>query len=98
MEDQKVDTFFTDDPGAVSMEERRQLEEWKTTFCILQNPMQQNLSGEHATLIHKPMYSLNFCQAINRAEISYNEEKEREISFSAPDARILIVDDTEMKL
>ena len=98
LEDQKVDTFFTDDPGAVSMEERRQLEEWKTTFCILQNPMQQNLSGEHATLIHKPMYSLNFCQAINREEISYNEEKEREISFSAPDARILIVDDTEMNL
>ena len=98
LEDQKVDTFFTDDPGAVSMEERRQLEEWKTTFCILQNPMQQNLSGEHATLIHKPMYSLNFCQAINREEISYNEEKEREISFTAPDARILIVDDTEMNL
>ena len=98
LEDQKVDTFFTDDPGAVSMEERRQLEEWKTTFCILQNPMQQNLSGEHATLIHKPMYSLNFCQAINREEISYNEEKEREISFTAPDARILIEDDTEMNL
>ena len=98
LEQKKIDTFFTDDPGSVSMEERRQLEEWKTTFCILQNPMQQNLSGEHATLIHKPMYSLNFCQAINREEISYNEEKEREISFTAPDARILIVDDTEMNL
>ncbi len=98
LEQKKIDTFFTDDPGSVSMEERRQLEEWKTSFYVLQNPMQQNLSGEHATLIHKPMYSLNFCQAINREEISYNEEKEREISFTAPDARILIVDDTEMNL
>ena len=94
----KIDVFYTDDPGAVSKEERKQLEAWKTTFCILQNPMQQNLSGEQGTLINKPLYSLNFCQVINHEEISYNEEKQNEICFTAPDARILIVDDTEMNL
>ncbi|MGN1154732.1 MAG: ATP-binding protein [Agathobacter sp.] len=98
LEQRKIDTFFTDDPGSVSKEEREQLEKWKTSFCILQNPMQQNLSGEHAMLINKPIYSLNFCQAINREEISYSEAKEKEICFTAPDAKILIVDDAEMNL
>ena len=93
-----IDAFFTDEPGSVSKEERRMLEQFKTTFCILQNPMQQNLSGEQGTLINKPLYSLNFCQVINREEVSYNEEKKNEMCFIAPDARILIVDDTEMNL
>lgn len=97
-EGRKIDAFFTDDPGAVSKAERKQLEAWKTTFCILQNPMQQNLSGEQATLINKPLYSLNFCQIINHEELSFNEEKENLMNFTAPDARILIVDDTEMNL
>ncbi len=94
----RIDAFFTDDPGAVSEAERRQMEVWKTTFCILQNPMQQNLSAQQGTLINKPLYSLNFCQIINHEEISFNEEKENIISFTAPDAKILIVDDTEMNL
>ena len=74
------------------------LEQFKTTFCILQNPMCQNLSGEQGTLINKPLYSLNFCQVINREEISCNEEKQNEMCFVAPEAHILIVDDTEMNL
>lgn len=94
----RVNAFFTDDPGAVSLKERKQLEEWKTTFCILQNPMQQNLSDQKGTLINKPLYSLNFCQVINHEETSFNEEKEDVTGFMAPDARILIVDDTEMNL
>ena len=97
-EGKRIDAFFTDDPGSVLEAERRQLEVWKTTFCILQNPMCQNLSGEHGTLINKPLYSLNFCQVINHEEISFNEEKEDVTCFIAPEARILIVDDTEMNL
>ena len=97
-EGRRLDAFFTDEPGAVSEAERKQLEEWKATFCILQNPMRQNLSGEHGTLINKPLYSLNFCQVINHEEISFNEEKEDGTYFIAPEARILIVDDTEMNL
>lgn len=94
----RLDAFFTDEPGSISVEERKQMEEWKTTFCILQNPMRQNFSGEQGTLINKPLYSLNFCQVINHEEVSFNDEKEDVTCFTAPDARILIVDDTEMNL
>ena len=94
----QIHTFFTDKPNSVSADERNLLESLKTTFCILQNPMQQNLSGEQGTLINKPLYSLNFCQVINREEITYNDEKKNEMSFIAPEAHILIVDDTEMNL
>ncbi|MBQ8278934.1 MAG: response regulator [Roseburia sp.] len=97
-EGKKIDVFFTDNPGSVSTAERRQLDAWKTTFCILQNPMQQNLSGEQGTLINKPLYSLNFCQVINHEEITFSEEKEDMTCFTAPDARVLVVDDTEMNL
>ena len=97
-EGRRIDAFFTDEPGSVTEAERKQLDAWKTTFCILQNPMQQNMSGEQGTLINKPLYSLNFCQVINHEEISFNEEKEDVTGFTAPDARILIVDDTEMNL
>ena len=97
-EEKRLDAFFTDNPESVSEAERRILEEWKTTFCILQNPMRQNLSSEQGTLINKPLYSLNFCQVINQEEISFNEEKEKLTCFTAPEARILIVDDTEMNL
>ncbi|MBR5128272.1 MAG: response regulator [Roseburia sp.] len=97
-EGRRLDAFFTDDPGSILEEERKQLDMWKTTFCILQNPMRQNWSKEQGTLINKPLYSLNFCQVINHEEISFNEEKEDVTCFTAPEARILIVDDTEMNL
>ena len=98
LEGTRIDAFFTDDPGSVLETERKQMEAWKTTFCILQNPMQQNMSGQQGTLINKPLYSLNFCQIINHEETSFNEEKEDITRFMAPDARILLVDDTEMNL
>lgn len=94
----QLDAFFTDEPGSVSQEERKRLDAWKTTFCILQNPMRQNFTGEKGTLINKPLYSLNFCQVVNHEEAALGGEKEDVTSFTAPDARILIVDDTEMNL
>lgn len=95
-DERRIEVFFTDDVALVSAEERRQLEAQKTTFCILQNPMQQNLSDEKATLVNKPLYSLNFCQVINHETISSEEEKEDDLHFIAPDAKILVVDDNEM--
>lgn len=94
----RIDVFFTDDPGSVTKEERQILEKWKTTFCIIQNPMRQNFSKAQGVHMNKPLYSLNFCQVINQEEIIFGEEKKEETCFMAPDARILIVDDTEMNL
>ena len=98
VQNRKIDVFFTDDPGSVLEAEHRQLEAWKSTFCILQNPMQQNLSGEKGTLINKPLYSLNFCQILNHEENIFNNDKESVTCFTAPEAKILLVDDTEMNL
>ncbi|MBE5888539.1 MAG: response regulator [Lachnospiraceae bacterium] len=92
-----VTIFFTDDVKLLTPEESMKLEIWKTKTCVLQNPMRQNLSGMPVTLINKPLYSLNFCQAMNGETIVVENEKEV-LCFIAPDAKILIVDDHEMNL
>ncbi len=89
--------FFTDDIENLSVEQKQKLKLWNTKLCVLQNPMQQNMKDIKALLVNKPLYSLNFCQIINNEEMqSVNEEDE--LSFIAPKAKILIVDDNEMNL
>jgi len=88
---------FTDDIDILTTDVCRRMSEYKTKLCVLQNPMKQNLSDKQATLINKPLYSLNFCQTINGETITSDEEKEA-LCFVAPDAKILIVDDHEMNL
>ncbi|MBO5098127.1 MAG: response regulator, partial [Agathobacter sp.] len=92
-----VTVFFTDDVKLLTPEEAMKLEIWKTKTCVLQNPMKQNLSGMPVTLINKPLYSLNFCQAMNGETIMVENEK-AVLCFVAPEAKILIVDDHEMNL
>ncbi|MBQ8626954.1 MAG: response regulator [Agathobacter sp.] len=96
-EEKPVGIFFTDDMSLLTNDIQLLLEKWKTKVCVLQNPMQQNYSGINATLINKPLYSLNFCQAINGETITVENEDEV-LCFIAPDAKILIVDDHEMNL
>lgn len=96
-EDCKVTAFFTDDMSVLSNDMRLQLEAWNTKLCLLQNPMQQNNTGINATLLNKPLYSLNFCQVINGETIAVDSENEV-LCFVAPEAKILIVDDHEMNL
>ena len=70
----------------------------KCTFCILQNPMLENISGKNVTVINKPLYSLNFCQLVNQEELVYHNVTEEDIKFTAPGAFVLVVDDNEMNL
>ncbi len=65
--------------------------------CVLVNPMLERCSLTGARAVNKPLYTLNFCQVLNREEVRA-QKAEDTIRFTAPDARILIVDDNEMNL
>ncbi len=89
--DIKIDFLITDD-------KKKAPKDSNTKICLLQNPMIENISDVNVTVINKPLYSLNFCQLVNEEDqvfVHYSEEKQK---FTAPDAKILVVDDNEMNL
>lgn len=94
---EKASIIFTDDADMLTAELCIQMSNCNTKLCVLQNPMQQNLSDKQAILINKPLYTLNFCQVVNGERMVSDDEKEV-LCFVAPDAKILIVDDHEMNL
>ena len=92
-----VTMFFTDDVHMITREEGLLIESKQIKTCVLQNPMKQNLSGMQVTLMNKPLYSLNFCQALN-GETPVVENEKEVLCFIAPEAKVLVVDDHEMNL
>lgn len=70
----------------------------KIKVCVLQNPMREDIVDRRVTVINKPLYTLNFCQAINNEFIRAYAVSENLITFIAPQANILIVDDMEINL
>lgn len=93
----KADIVFTDDAEMLTVDMCQKMNQCSTKLCVLQNPMQQNLSDKRALLVNKPLYSLNFCQVIN-GETILLEKEEDVLCFMAPEAKLLIVDDHEMNL
>ena len=93
-----LDFLITDEITSISEEERSLLKQANGTLCVLQNPMVENLSSRNVSVLNKPLYSLNFCQLLNREELTFKSEAEEEMYFTAPEARILVVDDNEMNL
>ena len=94
-----LDYFFTDVPGYAHLE--REIEQYRENLgeiCVLQNPMLEECASDGVTLLNKPLYSLNFCQAINHEMPEFGEATEEYRSFTAPEASVLIVDDNEMNL
>ena len=65
---------------------------------MLQNPMQDAMWEEHVTTVNKPLYTLNFCQAVNHEKSEGLTKTDNGMNFIAPEAKILIVDDNEMNL
>lgn len=70
----------------------------KVRFCIMQNPMKENLDGRKQCVINKPLFTLNFCQFINNEENSVFMKDDNDISFVAPEARVLLVDDNDINI
>ena len=67
-------------------------------ICVLVNPLLEESDRTAAKKVNKPLYTLNFCQIINHEEMESGCESEEYVNFTAPDAKILIVDDNEMNL
>ncbi len=95
---EQVDFLITDDLKTLSEEERACVKENDGVLCVLQNPMLENHMNGKATVLNKPVYSLNFCQLLNHEEMVFQSVGEEELHFLAPEAQILIVDDNEMNL
>ena len=88
---QRVDYIFTD-----QRERLDELQEWRAAVYLLQNPMQQTQIDHQQNLVNYPLYSLNFCHILNgeRPEVTTGEIEI--LNFTAPEAKVLIVDDNEM--
>lgn len=94
-----VDFWFYDEKSY--LDSREEIEKQKkdgATICLLQNPMLENVLDEHVELVNKPLYSLNFCQVLNREHREVQKELESFLDFTAPKAKILIADDNEVNL
>lgn len=94
-----VDFLFTD--GTAYHEIAPEIFAAKTeenTICILQNPMTESMDAPGMLVVNKPLYSLNFCRILNREEVGGFGQADDYMNFTAPQAKILIVDDNEMNL
>lgn len=94
-----VDYFFMD--GAAYQKSgvgvlRNRAED--TTVVVLQNPLRESIDRQDLKLVNKPLYSLNFCQIINREKIGYMTKSEQLLNFKAPSAKVLVTDDNELNL
>lgn len=97
--EEPVDFFFTDASGeevlsSISDERQASLGD----ICMLINPLLEESSLTSVKKINKPLYTLNFCQVLNHEELVGGCDGEKYVNFTAPEARILIVDDNEMNL
>ena len=89
---------FTDNIDLFTEQERQVFKKWESTVYVLKNPMLDSEGEIGAIILNKPLYSLSFCQAVNREIQGVAVKSESGMNFTAPDARILIVDDNEMNL
>lgn len=70
-----------------------------TDVAVLFNPMKSSYGEDKFSFIPKPLYSYTFCKYMNHEdEVLDYIDPEEIIRFVAPDAHILIVDDTDMNL
>ncbi len=91
-----MDFFFTDDTAYLAQDFVKETVKENVTVCFLQNPMQMAFHQDYVTTVNKPLYSLNFCQTLNREASGGQVQVEEYINFTAPEAKVLLVDDNEM--
>ena len=89
----KADYFFAD---------TKTYEEIPVQFvkelCVIQNPILETKQIDYAIMVNSPLFSLNFCQILNHENMRVYTHHQDHIPYIAPDARVLLVDDSEMNL
>ena len=94
---EELGVFITDDKNAIA-EGKKHLRKDDAILCLLQNPMAENYSDSDATILNKPIFSLNFCQLLNHESFTVHGMVEEKRQWIAPEAKILVVDDNELNL
>lgn len=96
----QTDYFFVDSKIWQEQEEAlcRKHNPADTKICVLQNPLCDGIKDERVVLVNKPLYILNFCQTLNQDKTVIYRQEEDAMNFTAPEARVLIVDDNEINL
>ncbi len=100
--------YFTDCHGQPEEGEKQKLDSLNAVVCVMRNPMEEKEFPEGFLTMNKPLYSYNFCHLIEtrqnaeerRAEElpegAVRETEADETAFTAPEAKVLIVDDNEI--
>ena len=96
---EQLDYFFMDSDSVDRMQaDREHYGAQMGEVCVLRNPLSGEDAAAGATMLDKPLYSLNFCRAINHESMYVGPVEEDFMNFTAPDASILVVDDNEINL
>ena len=93
-----VDFFFVDAAGADELADHLNQQERYGMVYLMRNPLRETQTKEGIHYVNKPLFSLNFCQILNREKLNISDETKGYDQFEAKDARILIVDDNQMNL
>ena len=90
---EKVDFLFLD--VSLYEKEKSQLPPHDKLF-LLQNPTQEFTKNVDVPILNKPLYCVNLYHALSEKKESAKQSRGALISFTAPDARVLVVDDNLM--
>lgn len=103
--DMTVGRFFADIKAYNSLkDEISDYTDRISELCIIRNPLKSEkpISNEKyyqkVTYVNKPVYSLNLCNAVNHEVAASKSDAENEFDFTAPEARVMVVDDSEINL
>ncbi len=89
--------ILTDKISLFSDEEVQLYDQQGIKVCAYINPMLENITKQSVTTINLPFYSYSFVKAFGGGK-NTSETGDDAVSFRAPEARVLIVDDSELNL
>ena len=95
---EKADFIILETNKPLTETEYSELEQTGGKLYVLRNPMKETVRIRNAAVLTKPLYSLNFCQLLNGEEQVIQKVETEQYHFTAPEAKILLVDDNEMNL
>ena len=95
---EKTDYIILETNKPLTEAEYSELEKSGGKLYVLRNPMKETVCIRNAAVLTKPLYSLNFCQLLNGEKLVMQTMEIEQYKFTAPDAKVLLVDDNDMNL